>query len=172
MSLIVLAGYGLEDRRRSGHTRVEMDGSGTHHLMGTHVRWVILKSSENQWPPGSVSPSFKVWWARDHIHCTDPEGSPRIALCVRHRPACMACGVELNHPSFTHLPWDWGHLILWVSLSSPPAAPSYLLFPGYPRLEKDIAMGDRWCLWTIQLRPLLTDSWLPWELTTGKPSSW
>lgn len=62
MSLTVLAGYGLEDRRRSGHMRVEV--GGTCQLVGRHVRCAILSNSENQWPPGSVSPSFKVQWAR------------------------------------------------------------------------------------------------------------
>lgn len=46
MLLTVLAGYGLEDIRRSGHMGVEVGGSGTCHPMGRHVRWVILSSSK------------------------------------------------------------------------------------------------------------------------------
>lgn len=167
MLLTVLAGYGLEDIRRSGHMGVEVGGSGTCHPMGRHVRWVILSSSKISDPLALWAPASK---------CGGP-GITSTVLIQREAPgllcvACMACGVELNHLSFTQLLWDWAYLVLLVSLSSPPPAPSYRLFPGYSRLEKDISVENRWCLWTIQLRSLLTDSWLPWELTTGKPSNW
>lgn len=152
----VLAGYAWKDRSRSGHVRVEgVQGKcvtwGV--TCGGHARWLIPGSSENQWSADLWAPASKC--SRSGYHdCVAVKRSCVTVRCVRCRPAWRACRMGLNHICFTNIACNWVYLLHLVSLSFSAPAPSYLFFPGYCRLEKDIAMENRCCSWTIQLRSL------------------
>lgn len=152
-----LAGYAWKDRSRSGHMRVEgvqgkCDTWGVTCGETCEVAhpWQLWKSVT---PSALWAPASKCSWSGYH-DCVAAKRSCVTVRCVRCRPAWRACRMGLNHICFTNIACNWAYLLHLVSLSLPAPAPSYLFFPGYCRLEKDIAMENRCCSWTIQLRSL------------------
>lgn len=103
-------------------------------------------------PLCSGSPSFKGQRVRESgLHCAVAERSCVTVLCVRYSRTRR---MGLNHMNFTNIAHNWAYLLHLVSLRVPAPAPSCLFFPGYSRLEKDIATENRCCSWTVQLRSL------------------